>query len=248
MTGASTAVLRTLAFGDLNTGVWGVAAQTGSGASASFADSFDLDTDAERGEWLAAAGGLELRLNPTCEPAGFGPAQAGIDGFVQLCQVEGALHRDGAEQDVACLGIRGVITLPPLVAASARIAVGWLGPDSGFAVLALRPARAAGHDADLIACAIVHDGAALEIDDPRLSTTYAPSGLPVRAGLELWLVEHEPAEGEEAQPYYPRRIGGESAGDGSELAIAGLELRAELFRWRTKGHEGAGVYLLTPAP
>jgi hypothetical protein len=248
MTEASTAVLRTLAFGDLATGVWGVAADTGWGAAASFAEDFELDAGDDHGEWLAAAAGLELRLNPTCAPAPFAPGESGIHGIAQLCEVEGAVRRDGAEQDVACLGARSVIALPPLVAASARIAVGWLGPDSGFAVLALRPARAAGHDADLIACAMVQDGIALEIDDPRLSTTYAPSGLPVRAGLELWLVEHEPAEGEEAQPYYPRRIGGESAGDGSELAIAGLELRAELFRWRTKGHEGAGVYLLAPAP
>jgi hypothetical protein len=248
MTGASPVVLRTLAFGDLATGIWGVAADTGGGAAATFAEDFELDAGDDQGEWLAAAAGLELRLNPTSQPASFGPAQAGIEGTAQLCEVEGAVHRDGAEQDVACLGARSVVTLPPLVAASARIAVGWLGPDSGFALLALRPARAAGHDADLIVGAMVQDGIALEIDDPRLSTTYAPSGLPVRAGLELWLVEHEPAEGEEAQPYYPRRIGGESAGDGSELAIAGLELRAELFRWRTKGHEGAGVYLLAPAP
>jgi hypothetical protein len=69
----------------------------------------------------------------------------------------------------------------------------------------------------------------------------------------VWLVEPEaPKDGEEPEepprPYYPRRIAGESAGDGSRLKVAGLEFRAELFRWHARGRHGTGVYLLTPAP
>ena len=112
-----------------------------------------------------------------------------------------------------------------------------------------------------MACAFVDDGQPLEIDDPRFSTTYTDAGVPLRAGLELWPVEppHDDAadaddeqpenEAEDQRPsYYPRRLSGESARDGSELVLPGITLRAELFRWHTRGREGAGVYVIVPAP
>jgi hypothetical protein len=255
MSADTAGLVRTLAFGDLETGLWGVAAVTDESAGASFAESFELDTAGDDGEWLVAAPGVELRFSATSEPAPFAPTAPGVGGFAQLCAVEGAVHRDGTESDVSCFGARCSIALPNSRIGSARAAVGWFGPKNGFAVLALRPPRAGGHDADAIACAFVDDGQPLEIDEPRLSSTSTPSGLPLRAGLELWPPEPEAdsdsADGDEEaerEPVYPRRIGGEQAGDASRLMIAALDVRVELFRWRSKGLEGPGVYVLTPAP
>ena len=75
------------------------------------------------------------------------------------------------------------------------------------------------------------------VADPRLSTTYGADGAPARAGLELWL------DGEEGKQYL-RRAAGESLAVGTRVAEHDLELSAELFRWHSRGRDGAGVYLL----
>ncbi len=270
MTPAQPMTVRTLAFGDLDTGLWGVAGSSTAGAAASFADTFELDPGAPGEDSLVAAAGLELRFCPASAPAPFLPSAASIDGTLELCEVRGAVHADGVEREVACFGARAELTLPTGDLSSARLATGWFGEQLGFTLVSLRPSRARGHEHDLVACAFVDDGHPLEIDDPRLSTTYTDSGLPLRAGLELWPVEQEPEqqapadaagddsdhddnsghgdENDRPAPYYPRRVAGESARDASVLALPTVAVRAELFRWRTRGREGAGVYALAPAP
>jgi len=256
--------VRTLAFGDLDTGLWGIAGSSTAGTAASFADTFEFDAGSPGDESLVAAAGLELRFSPVSEPAPFLPPAAGIGGSLQLCEVRGAVHADGVEREVACFGARSELTLPIGDVSSARLATGWFGGELGFALVSLRPGRANGHQHDLVACAFVDDGHPLEIDDPRLSTTYTESGVPLRAGLELWPVEAEAEADVEAEdagdgedheheddrpaPYYPRRVAGESARDASRLTLPTVTIRAELFRWRTRGREGAGVYALAPAP
>jgi hypothetical protein len=241
VTGAEVVSLRTLAFGDLDTGVWGVAAAWGSEAVASFAAELTIEAGAD--DWFVAHGGLELRFSPLAEPGELRPSAAGVDGFAQLCRVEGAVHRDGAEHDVSCLGMRAAIAGSPPAFGSVRVGSGWLAPDQGFALAALRPPRAAGHDKDALACAIFEDGAALAIDEPRLSTTYDDDGWPARASLEVWLEDLQ-VEGEEDRPQYPRRFAGTVDRDRTRVPAAGFELRAELFRWRARGGEGPGVYVL----
>ena len=56
---------------------------------------------------------------------------------------------------------------------------------------------------------------------------------------ELWLA----AEGEDEQ-HFPRRASGEAAGARTETAAGELDLRAEPFRWHSRGREGAGMYIL----
>jgi hypothetical protein len=270
MTPAQPMTVRTLAFGDLDTGLWGVAGSSTAGAAASFADTFELDPGSPGQESLVAAAGLELRFSPVSAPAPFFPSAAGIGGTLELCEVGGAVHADGVEREVACFGARAELTLPLGDVSSARLAAGWFGGELGFTVVSLRPRRARGHEHDLVACAFVDDGDPLEIDDPRLSTTYTESGVPLRAGLELWPVEDLPGEqvpieaaaddtdrdddldhrdeDERPAPYYPRRVAGDGAGDASLLALPTVAVRAELFRWRARGREGAGVYALAPAP
>jgi hypothetical protein len=62
--------------------------------------------------------------------------------------------------------------------------------------------------------------------------------------------EHGPEDeqADEPVPYYPRRVAGETERDASRLELPGATIRAELFRWRTRGREGAGVYGLAPTP
>ncbi len=270
MTPAQPVTLRTLAFGDLETGLWGVAGSSAAGAAASFADTFELSPGPPGEESLVAAAGLELRFAPVSAPAPFLPSAAGVVGTLELCEVRGAVHADGVEREVACFGARAELSLPSEDVSSARLAGGWFGDELGFTLVSLRPSRARDHEHDLVACAFLDDGHPLEIDDPRLSTTYTDAGLPLRAGLELWPVEDEPEEqtpteapaddadhdddpghGDEDErraPYYPRRVAGESARDASLLALPTVAVRAELFRWRARGREGAGVYVLAPAP
>jgi hypothetical protein len=251
---------RALAFGDLETGIWGAALLSGAGTAASFAETIELDAGDAGEEWLLTAAGVELRFTPSSERAPFGPA-VGFDGFAQLGEVQGALRREGSEEEISCAGICSEVLVPAVQFESIRCAAGWFGPDLGFAAVAVRPRGVDGHDGDVIACAFLEEGAALELDEPRLSTTYTDAGLPLRSGLELWPVEDEHAgddgageqtsgdeKPEEPAPHYPRRVAGESERDASRLQVPGAGIRTELFRWRTRGREGAGVYALAPAP
>jgi hypothetical protein len=247
------AALRAFAFGDLDTSIWGVAAAWASNSVASFADPVHVAADDEDESILSGAG-VELRFVPTGEPAQFEPVTAGLEGSMQICRVEGALHRDGSDHEVACFGARATISLPVAGAGSARAVAAWLCPEDGFALVALRPPRAKGQDTDSLACALFEDGAALAVEEPRLSTTYTDAGIPSRASLELWLAgsgerddDASDADDPDERTHYPRRVAGERAGDGSDLRMVGLAARAELFRWHARGREGAGVYVLVTA-
>lgn len=241
MTASGSDQLRTFAFGDLDTGVWGIAAAWSGGAVASFASEITAEEGDE--ESFLAADGLELRFVPLGAAAALGPARAGIRASAQVCTVDGAIRRDGAEQDVACLGIRGAASMPLAPAGSARTACGWFGPEYAVAVTALRPDGARGHDADTLAAAILDEGTALAIDEPRLSTTYDGAGVPARCGLEVWLEDLE-VEGEEPRPQYPRRFAGEATGEHTRVSAPGVTLDAQLFAWHARGTDGAGVYVV----
>jgi hypothetical protein len=247
--------LTAFAFGDLATGAWGVAVTTGETTVATFAS--ELRVDDAQDESLLSAAGFELRFAPTAGPSEFAPGPPGIAGLAQLCTVQGALRWDGAERDVACLGMRARLDLPPLKPASLRAAAAWLDPEDGFALVALRPPGAAGHDTDAVACALLEDGVALDVDEPRFSTTYDGEGLPARAGLELWPAgaddesdggADDGEERDDPRPSYPRRAAGERAGDAGHLEAGGIRAHVELFRWHARGLEGPGVYVLVPAP
>ncbi len=252
MSANAPAALRAFAFGDLDTSIWGVAAAWQSNAVASFADPVHVDDGDD--ESILSGAGVELRFVPTGEPARFEPVTAGLDGSMQICRVEGAVHRDGSDREVECFGARATISSALAGAGSARAVAAWLGPEDGFGLVALRPPGAKGHDADSLACALFEEGVVVAVEEPRLSTTYTEAGTPARASLELWLAgsdEGDDDSSDENEPderrNYSRRAAGERAGDGSDLRAAGLAARAELFRWHARGGEGAGVYVLATA-
>jgi hypothetical protein len=170
-----------------------------------------------------------------------------LETVEQLCEASGEVRLDGRRSEVRCLGWRTTLTGAVDLSSvdSFRFLAGWLGPEHGFSLTALRPASARGHESDLSAAAVIDDPPLPPVLDPRLSTTYADSGLPARAGLELWFQEPDDAEPEESEaPQYPRRAAGEVIDSALEWSQGGFLLRASLLRWQSRGEEGPGVYLL----
>jgi hypothetical protein len=120
---------------------------------------------------------------------------------------------------------------------SVRDVSAWFEPADGLALVAMRPRKARGQDSDLITAVLLDPEKPPAIVDPRLSTTYTAEGRPVRAGVELWL-------GEEEEEQYARRVTGEAIGEGAAAVIHRFEVRAQPFRWHSRGRDGAGLYVL----
>lgn len=242
--------LRTLAFGDLARTVWGAAwipggdgsavAMIGGDAVAPVVSSLRPSVVADSDDWRLDGDGVALIASPAGEIVDV-VADDDVVGFDQLCRVTGRFDQSGAEHTVDCLGLRtsrsGSFDLAKL--ASVRAVSTWFEPDEGFALMAFRGRKAKHHDSDVVTATVLGPDPSPPVDDPRLSTTYDAGGWPVRAGLELWL-----AAGESEEEQFPRRAVGHAAGARTETATGDLDLRAEPFRWHSRGREGAGMYLL----
>jgi hypothetical protein len=244
--------VRCLAFGDLDAGVWGAAWIPGDGpvsvaagaGPASAVAAAELEGDGVDRDWSLRGDGLELSIAAAGDPAGIEAASA-LDGVDQLSHATGRITLDGTEHQIDAPGWRAVLgTLPnddELL--SLRLVSAWFGPGDGLALLALRPRRARGQEGDLVAATVFEPERALPVSDPRLSTTYAASGLPARAGVELWTVT-EPVEPEGEPQEHPHRAAGEALGPRATWTEGRLALEAAPFRWHSNGRDGAGVYLL----
>jgi hypothetical protein len=242
-------VLRTLAFGDLARTVWGAAwipdsdgpalTLLGDGGEGTAISSLRLSGE-DAGEWRLDGDGAALVVSPAGDPVTVEAPDDHVEGFDQLCRVSGRFELDGAERPVDCLGLRtsrsGGFDLGKLE--SVRAVSTWFEPDEGLALVAFRGRKAKSHEGDVITSAVLGPERAAPVEDPRLSTTYTAGGWPVRASLELWLA----GDGEQEQ--FPRRAVGEAIGSQAQAAAGGLEIRAEPFRWHSRGREGAGLYLL----
>lgn len=223
--------IRTLTFGDLESGIWGAAWALDEGRggfgligerSASLSDDWRLT-------------GEEVEL----EAAGEGVRSELADGFEELITVQGRV----AERSVQCLGRRGERrSLDPAEYESIRDVSAWFASDDGLGLLAARPARARGHDAELLSVSAFEAGRPLPIEDPRLSTAYGPDGAPLRAGLELWL--EQPDDEQEDAHHPPYRAAGERSGASANAVSGSLAVEGSFFRWHWRGNEGAGVYLV----
>jgi hypothetical protein len=241
--------LRTLAFGDLAWRAWGaawIAPGDGSGlvmlggdGGGAVVRSLRLSAAAEDGEWRLDGEQAALIVAPAGELVGV-EASDDIVGFDQLCRVTGRFEQGGAERAVDCLGLRtsrsGGFDLAKLE--SVRAVSTWFEPDEGYALTAFRGRKAKHHESDVVTAAVLGPEASAPVEDPRLSTTYDAGEWPIRAGLELWLA------GQSEEEQYPRRAVGEATGARAQSAAGELDLRAEPFRWHSRGREGAGMYLL----
>lgn len=243
-----------LAFGDPAGGVWGAALDASSSALA-FGDRHGATAGAaitdggwcceDRG-WHLQGEGFDLQVAPAGEdqasPARDDEARPdadglGASGYQELCGVRGTLTLAGSPRRVDCIGTRCVIEgVDAASLRSARAVSGWFAADDAFLLLALRAGVQRGQDADLVAATLFDPEGWVPVVDPRLSTTYGDDGMPRRTSLELWV-----GEGENE---FPRRAAGEAQGAAAELHAAGLGLRVVPLRCHSRGHEGAGVYLL----
>ncbi|HEY5431748.1 MAG TPA: hypothetical protein VIK04_21730 [Solirubrobacteraceae bacterium] len=248
MTAAQDSQLRTLAFGDVDGGIWG-AAVSGAHPAVAFGDAtgggatpgvLEASWSPDGRGWRLSGDGFDLHV----EPAGEDPKQAAaadeteaVSGFQELCRVQGTITLSAAARSVDCVGTRCVIEgVDAGSLGSARSVSGWFADDDAFTLLALRAAEGVGQEADLIAATLFDPEGWVPVSDPRLSTTYAGSGRPARANLELWI-----GEGENE---FPRRASGEASGAGVAAQAAGLALQVIPLRCHSRGREGAGVYVL----
>ena len=244
------AVLQTLAFGDLDAELWGVSwlpaggegfiAVGAPGDACITVTAPSVEGSGPAGEWTVSGEGVSLSVTPVSEPAALSLAGSNVEGFDQLCHVRGHIRVGEAELSVDCLGRRGS-RKGDWGEQSVRELAAWFEDADGLAIVSVREPKAAGHDTDALSAALFESGQPISVAEPRLSTTYAASGVPSRASLELWL-EGEASENEET--LYPRRAAGEAVGRGGVVEHGGLEVRAELFRWHMRGRDGTGVYQL----
>jgi hypothetical protein len=247
---------RALAFGDLDGGLWAVGWSPSVHGPLSIAVgarsvaevlAATLTGSAADEEWRLEGERIDLVLSPSARSAGSG-ARGGLEGFDQLCRAGGRITLDATELEVDVPGWRGAhdgqLALERIE--SFRHVAAWFGSDEGLALVALRPRGARGQDSDLVAASVLEPGRAPRVDDPRLSTTYTATGVPSKAGLELWFEEPETqdAEANGEQELLPRRAAGEAVGAGLDWNSAGFALHAAPLRWHSRGEDGRGVYLL----
>jgi hypothetical protein len=184
---------------------------------------------------------LELEATgPLAElPADNPVARAGgMEGYEQPVLVRGQATVGDARIAVDGLGQRGHSWGAPdwKRIELTRAVTAWMGDDLAVTLTAVRPAGKRDHAAEAIAAAILdrdEDGVAHAIDvlDPRLSTTYDDEGRQRQAGLELWVDEDG----------YPRRAAGQLV-CGTSLDLGRLRLDCAFFHWRMEGRQGFGRY------
>jgi hypothetical protein len=186
---------------------------------------------------------LDLELEATGPVAELEPSHpvarvGGMAGYEQPVRVRGQAVVRSHQLAVDGLGQRGHSWGAPDWdrIELARTVSAWLGEDLTVSLTAVRPAGADDHAAEAVAAAILdrdEEGVsrALDVADPRLSTTYDDEGRQRQAGLELWVDENG----------YPRRAAGEIT-CGTSLDLGRLRLDCAFFRWRMEGREGFGRY------
>ncbi len=222
--------MRSLAFGDYDAGIWG-AAWGPFALVATFAGEFASPTLTTEGDsWKLVADGVELVASPLA------------DGLEQPCRVSGRATVGGSELSLECFGRRAERDGVELTGhESVREVSAWFEPDVALELVAVRPPKARGHDADMVSAVLLEEGHALQVADPRLSTTYGADGLPASVNLELWI------EGEGEDEQFPRRVAGEIAGARVRRELDGVVVDAAPFRMHARGRDGLGAYLLMRA-
>lgn len=239
--------LRTLSFGELETGRWGAVWLPGSGpdgmlalgdgAGAAEALAAEISADGDGAEWTVHSAAGTLSVRPTHDPEPLPEHDGGLWGFEQLAAVSGQVTVGGAPIELRSAGRRGErrAAEPPERLDSLREVTAWFDGEEAVALASLRPRKHRGQEQDRTAAVVIDPEGWPPITDSRLSTTYAASGRPARMGLELWTDEEE---------QIPRRLAGEALGSGAIATAAGWQLVLEPLRCHSRGRDGLGLYLL----
>ncbi len=248
-------ILRLVAFGNVDSTIWGVAWIPESGAAAGIACGTPsasavvegtLTNGAPEADWSLDGEDISLVVSPVHAPSRAAEPEGRLESEQALCSVKGQLVLAGAVHALSCPGWRAAVTSEVEIDQldSLRAVAGWIGSEDGVALIAVRPRKARGQESDTVLAGVLEPAGSRAVADPRLSTTYAASGVPARAGLELWF-EEAPGEDDGApEARYPRRAAGEAVGSGIEWQVGELSLRAQPMRWHTQGREGSGIYVL----
>jgi hypothetical protein len=144
---------------------------------------------------------------------------------------------DGVEREVE-LGGLALQSLHVDGVGSLRLFAGWFPAERTLGLLATRPKGAKGHDRDEIEVAGTGEEHPVVVD-PRLSTTYDEHQLPLRVGIELWLVDSP-----EAEESRSRRLAALATGSRLQAAGALPAVSAHALRCVSRSEAGAGVYLI----
>lgn len=177
--------------------------------------------------------GFALSFEAISPPAAHASA-GGMTGYEQLCRVAGEIVVDGAVRPIDGAGQRGHAWGAPdwRRLDSVHTVAAWMDGGLGVALTAAREAAAPGHGDDTRWAALLDAEAAVQIAEPRLSTTYDGESRPRRAGLELWVDQEDE---------YPRRAAGLVL-CGSTLELGQLRLDCAFMRWTMGGATGVGRY------
>lgn len=251
MGGAAAPAVRAFAFAEAEPeagGSWGaVWIPPGASATGALAAGDQTSTEQMQVEDGDPAGPWHLTSEPDTDlvveglgvPAWSNP-ETPADGFQQLCRVTGTVGASRGGGRLECLGWRSVggQALDPAVN-TVRLVAGWFDDQDGFALVAGRAGKAKGQDDDLITAALFDSDGPHAVADPRLSTTYAESGRPTRAGVELWIEADADPE-----HVYPRRAVGQAVAPSVQWHVGEVAVEAQAFRWFSGGRDGPGVYLL----
>jgi hypothetical protein len=204
-----------------------------------------IETNAplERSSATFSAGDMELKLaaNAVSTAAGFGGQMrglharpSGVEGYEQVCEVEGHARLAGKSYELRCYGLRrhswGRHDWSRFESFRSLHAI----TDQGGAVsvVSARPAGASGHGDDpRTAMLIAGRIPTIEFEDVRLSTVYGDDALPVKAGLELY------EEGSD----FPRRISGTRA-YGTSVSLGGETVSVTFMRWVMEARGALGSY------
>src|SRR5581483_7257514 len=173
MSDASPATMRTLAFGELELGVWGLVwnqqLAVVSAARAPLVLSFESDRIDSDGVALERIVESECTISYEDEDgdAPHPPVTA------RLCRLSGSIEIAGRARSVELPGIELEHHVPAITELdSLRVVLAWFGADDALAVSAARPDRASGQDRDTVTAAMFEPDGPLAIDEARLSTTY----------------------------------------------------------------------------
>jgi hypothetical protein len=159
---------------------------------------------------------------------------SGVKLYEQLCRVRGTVHVNGGSRSVRAVGRRvhawGAHDWNEL----ARWRSLYAASEEGRAIslAAALPRNASGHGEEVHAASLLApDEEPHAFEDVRVSTVWGPDGLPVKAGLELYLAEEE----------MPRRIAGESVCR-TTVDLSDEALGISFFRWSFEGTPALGCY------
>jgi len=247
-------------------GVWGAAWAGSAAVLAAAGELVRLAVATTGGEdgWRLQGEGVALHIDPASEAGGAGALRA------QRCRVSGESRRPGWPSRFEATGLRAWRTLPdPGEARSLRNVLAWFDDGAAVALDAARPARARGHDRDLVNVVLLESAGPVAVEEGRLSLTFrggrAPVGSPpepAAGGLSEASDERLPQpQGSASLPgaparvglelwladeeeHYPRRLAAEVQDSPGVVALDGLELWLGRLAAHHAGQDGAGALIV----